>query len=164
MMSRTLAVRNLRRALTSTPVPRAKARVNKPIVPGHNAPDAAPSSGGAAAAADKPRSTGKIAPSLFGRREEIVEDAWRDSEERTQSIRETEKWAVITFVVTAPFAYGIFWYAGVFDDPAQSFSRTRKTAPERGSTADEARARVDAALAGTPPVAAAVVAGASDSD
>lgn len=166
-MSRTLAARQLRRVLTggSIPTPRSKTRASrsqhKPIVHGHNAPGAAgavPGSGGTAAAADEPASTGRLAPSLFGRREEIVEDAWRDSEERTQSLRETEKWAVITFVVTAPIAYGIFWYVGVFDDPTQSFSRSRKTAADR----DEARARVDAALAGAPPVASA--ASASDSE
>lgn len=154
---RTLAARQLRRALTITPVPRSKAHPprshHKPIVRGHNAPDAAPGSGvAAAAAADTPKMTGRIAPSLFGRREEIVEDSWRDSEERTQSMRQTEKWAVITFVVTAPVAYGIFWYFGVLDDPSLSFSRSRM---QPGAERDEARARVEAALAGAPAVAAA---------
>ena len=41
---------------------------------------------------------------------------WLHSEERTSYLAQQERIALIAFVVSAPIAYGAFWYAGVFDE------------------------------------------------
>ena len=38
------------------------------------------------------------------------------SDERTSYLAQQERIALIAFVVSAPIAYGAFWYAGVFDE------------------------------------------------
>ena len=74
------------------------------------------------------------------------------SEARTENLRQTEKWAFITFVATAPLAYGLFWYVGILDDVTKSFSRERAASEGDDDPRAIARARVDA-LMGTPPQA-----------
>ena len=41
---------------------------------------------------------------------------WLHSDERTSYLAQQERIALIAFVVSAPIAYGAFWYAGVFDE------------------------------------------------
>ena len=128
---RASAIVAARRALSTS---QRRARNQKPIVPGHNASEASTS----AAAEERPAK--KMAPSLIGREVPIDEDSWTYSKEREDAIKQTEKWALITFVVTAPIAYGVFWYAGVFEDGGKGTTRRRPEDHEM------ARSRVETAL------------------
>ena len=61
------------------------------------------------------------------------------SEARTESLRQTEKWALITFVASMPVIYGLFWYVGIWDDALESFTKK-----DREAARAAARAKVEA--------------------
>ena len=75
------------------------------------------------------------------------EESWTNSQARTDSLWQNEKWALITFVATAPIFYGMFWYVGILDryNPMDEFSKEER----RGGQLEEdiraeARANVEA--------------------
>lgn len=78
------------------------------------------------------------------------------SQARTDSLNQTEKWAFITFVATAPIFYGMFWYVGILDEsPVGKFfsKEERKGGQLEEEIRAQARANVEAQFgAGASPV------------
>ena len=84
------------------------------------------------------------------------EESWTNSQARTESLWQNEKWAVITFVATAPIFYGMFWYVGILDEsPVGKFfsKEERKGGQLEEEIRAQARANVEAQFgAGASPV------------
>jgi hypothetical protein len=75
------------------------------------------------------------------------EESWTNSQARTESLWQNEKWAVITFVATAPIFYGMFWYVGILDryNPMDELSKEESRGDQlKEEIRAEARANVEA--------------------
>ena len=74
-------------------------------------------------------------------------EEWTNSQARTDSLWQNEKWALITFVATAPIFYGMFWYVGILDryNPMDEFSKEERRGDQlEEEIRAEARANVEA--------------------
>ena len=73
--------------------------------------------------------------------------SWTNSQARSDSLWQNEKWAFITFFATAPIFYAMFWYVGIVDryNPMESLSK-KEGKPDQWEeeVRAEARANVEA--------------------